>query len=53
MPVFTFHPYVIGRGHRMIMLEKLIDALARLGAEFRTLDEVHQEFRARIAAGEA
>lgn len=52
MLVFTFHPYVVGRGHRMMMLEKLIDGLARRGAEFRTLDEVQQEFLARVAAGQ-
>ena len=47
--VFTFHPYVVGRGHRMIMLEKLIDALEREGAVFLTLDELQQEYRARQA----
>jgi peptidoglycan-N-acetylglucosamine deacetylase len=47
MLVYTFHPYVIGRGHRMIILEKLIDALGRMGAEFATLDQVQEEFRAR------
>ena len=31
MLVFTFHPYVIGRGHRMLMLEKLIDGLGGMG----------------------
>jgi peptidoglycan/xylan/chitin deacetylase (PgdA/CDA1 family) len=45
--VYTFHPYVSGRGHRMIMMEKLIDGLTRMGAEFLTLDQVQQEFRAR------
>ncbi|MDB5368904.1 MAG: hypothetical protein JWP20_462 [Roseomonas sp.] len=45
--VYTFHPYVSGRGHRMLMMEKLIDGLGRMGAEFRTLDQVQQEFRAR------
>ena len=50
MLVYTFHPYVIGRGHRMLMLEKLIDALGGMGAEFLTLDEIQQEFRARAAA---
>jgi peptidoglycan/xylan/chitin deacetylase (PgdA/CDA1 family) len=49
MLVFTFHPYVIGRGHRMLMLEKLIDTLGAMGAEFLTLDQVQQEFRARAA----
>src|SRR5918993_1309414 len=43
MLVYTFHPYVIGRGHRMIILEKLIDALGRMGAEFATLDQVQEE----------
>jgi len=50
MLVYTFHPYVIGRGHRMLILEKLIDELGRMGAEFLTLDQVQQEFRARSAA---
>lgn len=47
--VYTFHPYVSGRGHRMLMMEKLIDVLGRMGAEFLTLDQVQQEFRARHA----
>jgi peptidoglycan/xylan/chitin deacetylase (PgdA/CDA1 family) len=47
MLVYTFHPYVVGRGHRMIMLEKLIDALAGMGAEFMTLEQLQAEFRAR------
>ena len=50
MLVYTFHPYVIGRGHRMLILEKLIDALGRMGAEFLTLDQIQQEFRERSAA---
>lgn len=48
--VYTFHPYVSGRGHRMLMMEKLIDGLSRMGAEFLTLEQVEQEFRARKAA---
>lgn len=31
---YTFHPFVIGRGHRMRMLEDLIRLLAENGAEF-------------------
>jgi hypothetical protein len=31
----------------MMMMEKLIDGLARMGAEFLTLEQVEQEFRAR------
>ena len=49
MLVFTFHPYVIGRGPRMLMLERLIDALGGMGADFLTLDEIQREFRARAA----
>ncbi len=50
MLVYTFHPYVIGRGHRMLILEKLVDELTRMGADFLTLDEVQREWRER--AGE-
>jgi peptidoglycan/xylan/chitin deacetylase (PgdA/CDA1 family) len=45
--VYTFHPYVSGRGHRMLMMEQLIDGLGRMGAEFLTLEQVQQEFRDR------
>ena len=41
---YTFHPFVIGRGHRMIILEKLIKELSTKGAEFMTLDETAREF---------
>ena len=36
---YTCHPFVIGRGHRMMMLERLIDALTRLGATFLTMED--------------
>lgn len=45
MLVYTFHPYVIGRGHRMLMLEKLIDELTRRGAKFVTLADIQERFR--------
>lgn len=48
--VYTFHPYVSGRGHRMMMMEQLIDGLTAMGADFRTLNEVQQEYRARQAS---
>jgi peptidoglycan/xylan/chitin deacetylase (PgdA/CDA1 family) len=50
--VYTFHPYVIGRGHRMTILEKLIDALTAMGAEFMTLDQLQTEFRGRAKGGQ-
>ncbi len=36
---YTFHPFVIGRGHRMLALEKLLVALAAGGARFVTMEE--------------
>lgn len=36
---YTCHPFVIGRGHRMLMLERLIDRLHDLGAEFMTMEK--------------
>ena len=35
---YTCHPFVTGRGHRMLMLEQLIDGLEAMGAEFLTLE---------------
>ncbi len=36
---YTFHPHVIGRGHRMMMLERLIQKLMEDGAEFMTMEQ--------------
>lgn len=44
---YTFHPFVIGRGHRMMMLERLIEALVAAGAEFLTMAEAVDAFLAR------
>ena len=41
------HPYVIGRGHRMLMLERLILRLLEGGAVFTTMEEAAREFTAR------
>ncbi|HLJ59727.1 MAG TPA: polysaccharide deacetylase [bacterium] len=46
---YTFHPQVTGRGHRMIVLERLIEALAALGATFVRMDAAVEEFVAREA----
>jgi peptidoglycan/xylan/chitin deacetylase (PgdA/CDA1 family) len=43
---YTMHPYVIGRGHRMLMLERLILRLQDLGAVFTTMEEAAGEFAA-------
>jgi peptidoglycan-N-acetylglucosamine deacetylase len=45
---YTMHPYVIGRGYRMLALEELIDLLAREGAVFMTMADAAQEARARL-----
>jgi peptidoglycan-N-acetylglucosamine deacetylase len=47
---YTFHPQVIGRGHRMLMLERLIETLGELGATFARMDAVADEFSQRAPA---
>lgn len=34
----TMHPYIIGRGHRLLALERFVDALADRGARFVTAE---------------
>jgi peptidoglycan/xylan/chitin deacetylase (PgdA/CDA1 family) len=46
---YTCHPFVIGRGHRMIMLEKLIRGLKEMGAEFMAMEDAMETFLAREA----
>jgi peptidoglycan-N-acetylglucosamine deacetylase len=43
----TMHPQVIGRGHRMLLLERLIDHVAaHAGVQFSTLADAAEVFRA-------
>ena len=44
---YTFHPYVSGRGHRMRLIERLIDGLRERNAQFATVAEVVDAFLAR------
>jgi peptidoglycan/xylan/chitin deacetylase (PgdA/CDA1 family) len=44
---YTCHPYVIGRGHRMLMLESLLEALVEKGATFLSLEAAAREYDAR------
>jgi hypothetical protein len=44
---YTLHPYVIGRGHRMMALEKLLKAVAEGGGVFVTMDEAAREYDER------
>ena len=48
---YTFHPFVIGRGHRMMMLEKLIRTLDENGAVFMKLEDAAAEFEQRHPSG--
>ena len=47
---YTFHPFVIGRGHRMMVLEKLIQSLKEHGAVFMKLEDAAAEFEQRTPA---
>jgi hypothetical protein len=49
---YTFHPHVIGRGHRMMMLERLIQKLMEDGAVFMPMEDAMQEWLARREAGQ-
>jgi peptidoglycan/xylan/chitin deacetylase (PgdA/CDA1 family) len=44
---YTCHPFIIGRGHRIMMLERLIETMKGEGAVFQRVDETVDEFRQR------
>ena len=48
---YTFHPHVIGRGHRLIMLEGLIEKLKAAGAVFVTMEQAVDAYQARYPRG--
>ena len=45
---YTMHPYVIGRGYRMLALEGLVKDLAAAGAVFMTMADAATEAQARM-----
>ena len=45
---YTFHPYVIGRGHRMLLLERLILKLLEHGAIFTTMEDAADDYAERF-----
>jgi peptidoglycan/xylan/chitin deacetylase (PgdA/CDA1 family) len=45
---YTCHPFIIGRGHRMMMLERLISRLKDEGAVFQRMDQTAEEFRSSV-----
>jgi peptidoglycan/xylan/chitin deacetylase (PgdA/CDA1 family) len=48
---YTFHPHVIGRGHRMIMLERLITTLQAEGARFVAMATALDAYREKFPGG--
>jgi len=44
----TMHPFVIGRGYRMLALEGLVTKLANDGAVFMTMEQAAQEAKAKL-----
>ena len=44
---YTCHPFIIGRGHRMMMLERLIRKCADNGAVFMAMEDAVAEFKKR------
>jgi peptidoglycan/xylan/chitin deacetylase (PgdA/CDA1 family) len=49
---YTMHPYVIGRGYRMLSFEEMVDKLTAEGAMFMTMEEAAREAQARTQQGE-
>ena len=47
---YTMHPYVIGRGYRMLALEDLVAKLTAAGAVFMTMEDAAKETQARLFA---
>ncbi len=48
---YTFHPHVIARGHRMLMLEHMIETLRAEGATFVTMETAVAEYRRKYPDG--
>lgn len=48
---YTFHPHIIGRGHRMLLLERLIRGLRAQGAVFVTMSGALASYRREYPGG--
>jgi peptidoglycan/xylan/chitin deacetylase (PgdA/CDA1 family) len=48
---YTMHPYVIGRGYRMLAFEDLVAKLTAEGAVFMTMEDAAAEGRERLGLG--
>jgi peptidoglycan-N-acetylglucosamine deacetylase len=52
--ILTMHPQCIGRGHRLLMLERLVQHMRdRSGVTFKTMREVALEFKKNNPLGTA
>ena len=49
---YTMHPYVIGRGHRMLAFEDMVNKLIAAGAIFMTMEDAAAEARTRYLGTE-
>jgi peptidoglycan/xylan/chitin deacetylase (PgdA/CDA1 family) len=49
---YTFHPFVIGRGHRMLVLEKLLKTLRDSGVEFCTMEAAAAAYDKKFPLGQ-
>ena len=45
---YTMHPYVIGRGYRMLAFEELVQKLTDAGAVFMTMEEAAAEAKQKL-----
>jgi hypothetical protein len=45
---YTMHPYVIGRGYRMLALAAFVQDLAATGAVFMTMSDAAAEAQTRM-----
>jgi peptidoglycan-N-acetylglucosamine deacetylase len=45
---YTMHPYVIGRGYRMLALEQFVRQLQNAGAAFMTMEDAAAEAQAKM-----
>jgi peptidoglycan-N-acetylglucosamine deacetylase len=48
---YTCHPHIIGRGHRMLMMGKLIEKLRTGGATFLTMEQAVAEYQKKFPSG--
>jgi hypothetical protein len=50
---YTMHPYVIGRGYRMLAFENLLSQFIEGGAAFMTMEQAALEAKGRSITGSA